>query len=86
MNRRNFLSSFISVPVVVAGIGIEGLLAPRRTIFLPPRGGWRCVQLNGGYFYSRELVRKWNEGVTPLVRFVNAPPVTLGYAWDVYEW
>ena len=41
MNRRGFFGLLASTPVaLVAGAELAELLAPRRTIFLPPRGGW----------------------------------------------
>lgn len=41
MNRRQFLTrALASVPVVLAGEQLAELLLPKRTIFLPPRGGW----------------------------------------------
>lgn len=40
MNRRLFLQSFAAVPVVLATPAIVEALAPKRSIFLPPRGGW----------------------------------------------
>jgi hypothetical protein len=41
MNRRGFLQALGGLGVgVVAGAELAELLAPTRTIFLPPRGGW----------------------------------------------
>lgn len=41
VNRRQFLThALAAVPVIVAGEELLELLAPRRTIVLPPRGGW----------------------------------------------
>lgn len=43
MNRRNFVTSFASVPIIAATPAIAELLEPKRTIFLPPRWGWPAV-------------------------------------------
>jgi hypothetical protein len=45
MNRRNFLQSLLGGAIVgaVATPALAELLAPKRTIFLPPRGGWGGV-------------------------------------------
>lgn len=41
MNRRQFLTrALVGVPLVLAPVGLVEALAPKRTIFLPPRGGW----------------------------------------------
>lgn len=41
MNRRGFLGLLASTPVAaVLAPDLVELLAPKRTIFLPPRGGW----------------------------------------------
>lgn len=41
MNRRQFLTSALaSVPVIAAPAALLEALVPKRTIFLPPRGGW----------------------------------------------
>lgn len=41
MNRRGFLRALaVGVPAIVAPAALVELLAPKRTIFLPPRGGW----------------------------------------------
>lgn len=41
MNRRLFLTrALAAIPVVVAGEELLEMLAPRRTIFLPPRDRW----------------------------------------------
>jgi hypothetical protein len=55
MNRRGFLSA------LPAALAAGELLVPKRTFFLPPRGGWFdpaakwAVKTEGGYFYSHEL-------------------------------
>lgn len=56
MNRRNFL---LTIPAVALG---AELLVPKRTIFLPPRGGWIqhepevwAVKMEGSYFFSNHL-------------------------------
>lgn len=50
MNRRRFLTrALASVPVVVAGEQLVELLAPRKTIFLPPRGGWTAPTIPTGF-------------------------------------
>lgn len=42
MNRRGFLGLLAAAPAaVVLAPDLAEMLAPRRTIFLPPRGGWR---------------------------------------------
>lgn len=42
MNRRNFLAHVLAaVPVIVASEQLLELLAPKRTIFLPPWGGYQ---------------------------------------------
>lgn len=42
-SRRNFLRALATGAAVgiVAPAALAELLAPKRTIFLPPRGGWR---------------------------------------------
>lgn len=41
MNRRGFLGLLAAAPAaVVLAPDLVELLAPKRTIFLPPRGGW----------------------------------------------
>lgn len=46
MNRRGFLRGALGATVgVVAGAELVEALAPKRTIFLPPRGGWRLGSL-----------------------------------------
>ena len=40
MNRRSFMTGFASVPVLTISAELIELLAPKRAIFLPPRGGW----------------------------------------------
>lgn len=41
LTRRGFLKRALGLSVgVVAGVDLAELLAPTRTIFLPPRGGW----------------------------------------------
>jgi hypothetical protein len=41
VNRRQFLTrALAAVPLVVAPAAVVDLLLPKRTIFLPPRGGW----------------------------------------------
>lgn len=41
MNRRGFLRGALGAAVgIVAGAELVEALAPKRTIFLPPRGGW----------------------------------------------
>lgn len=49
MNRRGFLTGLMSsVPAIAVGAELAELLAPRRTIFLPPLGGWPLT-LRGGW-------------------------------------
>lgn len=72
MNRRQFLrGATLSVPLVVAPAAVLEALQPKRSIFLPPRGGW---------FYSwSERWNGWNleggGGGSGYYRFV----------WDVNE-
>lgn len=40
MNRRGFLGLLAATPVIAIAPELLELLAPKRTIFLPPRGGW----------------------------------------------
>jgi hypothetical protein len=40
MNRRNFLGLLGATPVIATAPALLELLAPTRTIFLPPHGGW----------------------------------------------
>lgn len=41
MNRRGFLRGALGAAVgAIAGAELAEALAPKRTIFLPPRGGW----------------------------------------------
>jgi hypothetical protein len=54
MNRRQFLKrALCAAPLIVAPAGLAELLAPSRTIFLPPRGGWL-----GPYTELAEITRK----------------------------
>lgn len=42
LTRRQFLTrALAAIPVIAAGEQLAELLLPKRTIFLPPRGGWR---------------------------------------------
>jgi hypothetical protein len=58
VSRRSFL--FGSAAVVLASAELAELLAPRRTIFLPPHGGWP--------WYGRDCEYKYWVTVPPLLR------------------
>lgn len=59
MNRRDFLTrALAAVPVIVAGEALLELLAPRRTIVLPPRGGWPTPP---SWIEGYNLTFKWAE-------------------------
>ena len=45
MNRRQFLRGFVGV---AATAGVIETLAPARSIFLPPRGGWMTQPADAG--------------------------------------
>lgn len=67
MNRRQFLQRFAAVPIAAA------LVEPvTRTIFLPPRGGWRLSR----YFTSNTawFLKKQDRDGIPL--FNRAHPVS----------
>lgn len=61
LNRRGFL------------LGLGALLVPKRSIFLPPLGGWPerpwAVNNLGGFFYDGRLTDKLKMVITPIVRF-----------------
>jgi hypothetical protein len=50
LNRRKF---FGMTALAVAAAGLPALVLPEKTIFLPPRYGWKPAQLGDGYM--REL-------------------------------
>ena len=44
MNRRQFLTRALAgIPLLAAPVALLEALEPKRTIFLPPRGGWGGV-------------------------------------------
>lgn len=53
MNRRGFMGLLAAAPIAaVLAPDLAELLAPKRTIFLPPRGGWRVA--SSRYFTSKD--------------------------------
>lgn len=46
MNRRHF---FGMTAAAVAMAGLPSMVLPEKTIFLPPRWGWKPAQLGAGY-------------------------------------
>jgi len=75
MNRRKFLTTLLlGTPVVLASEQLLELLAPRKTILLPPQGGWPSlaepwkVNVLGGYLYSRDLAKHlWTQEISKAV-------------------
>lgn len=83
MNRRGFLKQLAFVPIgAVWGDELSELLQPKKTIFLPPRGGWHdhgvwlpgnsnWTKVNAGYYKEIRLTGAlvddaWQFEVTPL--------------------
>jgi hypothetical protein len=79
MNRRNFMSLFASVPVVAM---VPSLIeVPKRTIFLPPKGGWavgRCIDIDEtGIWITNSEVSDWEflaGNSLPWFRHMALPP------------
>src|SRR6478609_4854759 len=51
ISRRRFLT-YLSAAVPVVAIAPSVLVGPKRTIFLPPRGGWVTKTVEDGPFYG----------------------------------
>lgn len=91
MNRRGFIKLLLPAvgAVAVAPELIAEIWTPRRTIFLPPPGGWSLVWRDktlGGYFYSQKLSNVLRMNVQPLVRFRQGGLVVPEkFTWDVYS-
>ena len=51
MNRRQF---FGMTAAAVAAAGLPALVLPERTLFLPPKFGWKPSQLGAGYMRAVE--------------------------------
>lgn len=57
MNRRQFLKAAIAgLPVLAAPAALLEAIEPKRTIFLPPRGGW--LRYSGFEFIDVEAIIK----------------------------
>lgn len=94
MNRRNFLRAAFNTTLVgtVATPALAELFTPKRTIFLPPRGGWLPSTLanhflrpyEGQLFHvthvpdrARMFVREGDVGVVVLVDRTDLIKVSL---------
>lgn len=103
MNRRGFLKLLLPAAgaVAIAPELIAEIWAPRRTYFLPPRGGWHDVRLltgeigryeniriidtGRGFMYSNQLADILRQSVKPLVRFRQGLALPESTSWNVHS-
>lgn len=73
LSRRAFLRGALSLaPVVIAPPALAELLEPRRTIFLPPAGGWlELADITREAFGAQLIVQIYNS--SPLLRHLMNP-------------
>lgn len=72
MNRRGFLGLLAATPIAaVLAPDLVELLAPKRTIFLPPRGGWHADMSR--YFTSKHAWYLKTEPFPPPTMFWREP-------------
>ena len=81
MNRRGFLRGLLTVgvPAVVAPAALAELLVPKRSIFLPPRGGWDLLMR------ARALKREMEEVVFQQMTRMRGDLVDPIYKVDPYK-
>ena len=80
MNRRGFLGALISLPATIPVAGhlceeLAELLLPRKTIILPPVGGWFSFNEDLSYIVRRAFVAKLVNQVydsSPLIKALMA--------------
>jgi hypothetical protein len=93
MNRRGFFGLLAASAAVVASPELAELLLPKRTIFLPPSGGWLSSRglLRYSEFYDIErdqlvgrhdvLIAGEQCGVDQIISLNNTPEQAQKMAW-----